>query len=423
MKKKTLHEIKSLLTLEAKSEHFTVHYGLRNPATGRGLGTHGVRDRTIVQTYLQALERLYQHLTAKPWARPQPTVGNSKRIEVYVFDISELILADGSPFTSVLDGKPFICLPAGSFEPSPQAELHRAAAEAIHEATHVFNHHDHPLGGPHSGPWEWVDEALAVFMEITLIPGNQDHFRFLKNWVEMPEVSLDNWAARYQAGLFACYLEKKLPGFLNRVWLEFKPRELPLEAMKRLMPAGYKFVSHQPDERDLFASGYCLDSYFLWDHANDWFAPELRARFGERAVSESYILRPGLRKSREKEEEPWVLDHLACRYFRITLKGEVKNLRVEVQSEEGQIAPLKAELAVVTDDMQPGKVTSLRPVAIAGEKEPSLLSLELPVATLDYDKADHLVLVVSNCGTRAATVKRNQPNDDNRKFRVIVTAA
>jgi hypothetical protein len=213
---KALSEIKSLLTFEAKSEHFLVHYGLRNPVKGRGLGAHGVRDRVIVQTYLHSLERLYQHLTAKPWSRPRPAVSDSRRVEVYVFDISELIPADGSPFTSSADSTPFICLPAGSYEPSPQAELHRAAAEAIHEATHVFNHRERPLGGPNSGPWEWVDEALAVLMEITLIPGNQDHFRFLKNWVEIPEVPLDNWAARYQAGLFACYLEKKLPGFLNR---------------------------------------------------------------------------------------------------------------------------------------------------------------------------------------------------------------
>ncbi len=419
---KALSEIKTLLTLEAESEHFLVHYGLRNPVKGRGLGAHGVRDRSIIQTYLRSLERLYQHLRAKPWSRPQPIVGDSGRIEIYVFDISELIPADGSPFTSAADNTPYICLPTGSYEPSTRAELHRAAAEAIHEAMHVFNHRERPLGGLHSGPWEWVDEALAVLMEITLIPGNHDHFRFLKNWVELPEVPLDNWAARYQAGLFACYLEKKLPGFLNRVWLEAKPKEPPLKAMERLLPLdkGFeKFVSHRPDERDLFASGYCLDSYFLGDHSNDWFSPELCARFGERAVSESFIMHPGQQES----SGGWQLDHLACRYFRITLKGAVESLRVEVQSEEGQvIAPLKAELAVVTDEMRQGKVQPLRPLPADGMGETTRLALELSAAELDYDKADHLVLVVSNCGTREATVKRDKPYDDKRGFRINVSA-
>jgi hypothetical protein len=427
-KNKSLSDIKPTLKLEAKSEHFLIHYGLRNPMPmeGPGLGAHGVRDRVIVRTYLRSLERLYREMTAKPWSRKRPMVSEAGRIEVYVFDISELILADGSPFTSVADDKPYICLPSGSYEPSRQAELHRAEAEAVHEATHVFNHSKRPLGDHYSAAWEWVDEALAVLMEISLIPGNQDHFRFLKNWVELPEVSLDNWAARYQAGLFACYLESKLPGFLNQVWMKAELKESPLAAMKRLFRADkefVKFVSHHPDERDLFASGYCLDSYFLWDHNNDWFPPELCARFGERAVSESFIVRPGAKACSEK----WQLDHLACRYFRIALKGEIENLRLEVPIEmHGGDAPkmgeLKAELAVVTDEMHKGKHWALRPAPAKGEGEEARLVLDLPVAETDYDKADHLVLVVSNCGTHAATVKRDKPHDDKRKFRVTISA-
>jgi hypothetical protein len=192
--------------------------------------------------------------------------------------------------------------------------------------------------------------------------------------------------------------------------------------MERLLPVDKrfeKFASHHPDERDLFASGYCLDAYFLGNHNNDWCTPELRARFGERAVSESFIVRPGQQES----SAGWQLDHLACRYFRIALKGEVEKLQVEVESEGDQtIAPLKAELAVVTDEMRQGKVWALRPLPAGGAKETTRLSLELPVAELEYDKADHLVLVVSNCGTREATVKRDKPHDDKRKFRLTVCA-
>jgi len=341
---------------------------------------------------------------------------------IYVFNISELTPVDGSPFTdSDLDDVPFICLPSRSFESSVQSEMHRAAAEAVHEATHIFNHCHRPPHLVNSKAWDWMDEALAVFMETHLIPGNHDHMRFLRNWIEMPEVPLDDWSARYQAGMFVYYLEKCAPELVNKLWTDSLPNENPIQAISRLLPivtlTDQNFVSHTPGTHDLFASGYCLDSYFLWDHNCASLAPELFVRYGERSVTESFVMRPGKVESSGFHR----LDHLACRYFRFYLRGEVTGLRVEVRAEDGQqIAPLKAELAIANADMQKDKVVALLPKPVDGSENTQILTAE--INQLSRDALDHLVLVVTNCGTRAARANTRYEHDDNRRFEVVVTA-
>ncbi len=415
---KSLREIISQLPLTTtESQHFRIHYGFRNPQKGRGLGAHGIQNLSLVRTYLNSLELLYNKMTSPPWNRTPPVVGDSGKTEVYIFDTSELFLSDGSPLTAAnKSGVPYICLQSRSFEPTIQAEIHRAEAEAIHEATHVFNHREHPL--MQSVHWAWVDEAVAVLMETLLIAGNYDHFRFLRNWIDMPEVSLDDWDSRYQAGMFACYLEKNAPGLLNRVWTESKHGDMPLEIMERLMPSERKLISPGPDEKDLFASGYCLDSYFPLDKGNDGPAPELFTRFGGRSVTESFRLQAGSQGA----SEIYQLNHLSCRYFKIDLKGAIRRLQIGLQAEEGQvIAPLKAEVAIVTEEAQKGEVAALRPSVKSSATPPRLLSVELN--HLDHENIDHLALVVSNCGTRAEDVRTYIPHDDHRKFRVIVSAS
>ncbi len=419
-----LHGIINRLPLTMESEHFLIRYGLRNPVRGKGLGASGVQDRGLLLTYVKALERLHKTMTEPPWNRPLPLTGTSGKTPIYVFNISELTPVDGSPFTDTdLDDVPFICLPSRSFEPSVQDELHRAAAEAVHEATHVFNYRHRPRYHLHSKPWDWLDEALAVFMETHLIPGNHDHLRFLRNWIELPEVSLDDWSARYQAGMFIYYLEKRAPGLANKVWVESLPTEDPIKALSRLLPETTKtddvFVSHDPEVQDLFASGYCMDSYFLWDHNSASLAPELFVRYGERSVTESFVLRPGELESSGSQS----LDHLACRYFRIYLKGDATKLRVEVRAHNSQtIAPLKAELAIVNSELRREKnAIALRPASVDAGKSDQILTAE--VNQISCDNTDHVVLVVTNCGTRATQPNARIEHDDGRLFEVRVSAS
>lgn len=412
-------EIKKKLSLTLKSDHFVVRYGLRNPTQGRGLGASGVSDRGLLLTYIHALERLYQVMISPPWKRPELVRNSEEKIQVYVFAISELVPGDGSPFAGTTsEGLPFVCLPSGSVEPSAHAEMLRAAAEAVHEATHIFNSNQQEERGLNSNQWDWFDEAIAVFMETHLIPGNHDHLRFLKNWIDIPETPLDDWAARYQAGMFVYYLEKRDPGSANRVWMESLPKETPIETMIRLRPGGQTFVSYDPDEKDLFASGYCLDSYFLWDHNSLSLAPELFVRYGERSITESFVIRSGGQARSDRHR----VDHLACRYFRFYLKGDVKKLVVRLSSAPDQkIAPIKAELATVSLEKQRGDhVVTLRPEEIKGEKSETVLFADL--TEFDTEELDHFVLVVSNCGTRARQPNLKKPHDDDRSFEITISA-
>ncbi len=386
------------------TKHFAIHYGLRNPEVGRGLGPDGVRDRSQIAVYAKALELLYETMRGEPWGRLRPVTGADRLTHVYVFD--------AHPCTSVDDGGvPFIVLSSRSDETSTQAELHRATAEAVHEATHVFNFTQRPFGDT---AWEWFDEGFAVFMEYRLAAG-EDYFRYLADWIDRPELPLDDPRAKYQASMFIRYLARQPAlglNFVNRVWTESGRDETPLEALSRLMPAGRKVASPAPDEDDLFGAGYCLDFYFMWNQESTNLAPEVFLRFGERAVSESIKLRPG-----QQAGSAGVLNHLACHYYRFYLQGGATGVRAELYAGElGAPTTLKAQLAVVTKEKQRAEVFSLREsVGGAGP-------LSAAVVRVDPDSLDHVVLVVSNCGDRSRRLA-GEEHDDGKDYVFNVVAS
>jgi hypothetical protein len=387
-----------------ESAHFLVRFGLRNPVTGKGLGPDGIRDRIVALTYIESLEKLYNVMINPPWSRQPPIIGDLGRTEVYVFDTS--------PFTASDDnGVPFICLSSRSNEPTTQSELHRAAAEAVHEATHVFNFRERPFPDPYTYPWEWFDEGFAVFMETLVVAGNPDYCRFLMNWIDIPETSLDDLNAKYQAGMFIRYLAKRFGYyFINDVWTKSMSTELPFEALDRLMPNQQKFISSDPNDRDVFASGYCIDPYFLWDPASACLAPEVLVRYGERTVSETFSLIRG-----QNVQAISKLNHLACRYFRFFIGDAITSIEFTVQTSAPRpFAPLKAELAVVDNEMKRQALVPL--LYVSGS--PQQVSAQLDLT--NYDGIGHLVLAVSNCGLRAAKINTRIPHDDGIDFIISV---
>ena len=217
----------------------------------------------MLHTYLHGLEESYRIATAR-WARAAPLTDAGGQTEVLVFDLASFVRHDG-PFTGVdLNGLPYIVLPSRNGEPTVAGEHARARAEAAHEAMHVFNYRERPFED--FAEWEWFDDALAVYAEMLLLPDNRDHFRYIGDWLDCPEIPLDAWPARYQAALFLRYLDRRCDApFANRVWLTAAKTDLPVDALAKLMPPGLKFLSADPADLDLFASGYCLDSYFLRD--------------------------------------------------------------------------------------------------------------------------------------------------------------
>ena len=382
-------EIKERLTSVMESDHFIVHYAMRNPELGRGLGAHGVRDESIIKTYVESLEKLYQTMISPPWNREPPIVGPDGKTHVYVYNSSY-------PFmTCDLKKVPYIVLTSRNSEPTVEAELNRAASEAVHEATHLFNFSKRPLYKKFDATrWEWFDEGLAVLMEM-LVTGNPDHFRLLVDWIDSPEMSLDHPDGIYHVGMFMHYLGN-LVGyeFVNDIWLNSKPDEEPLDALERLTPK---------DQTDLAVAelfiGYSFDPYFLKDHAYELFM-----RFGERAVAESLRL-PDANGAEITDH----LNHLSCRYYRFFLKDGASDLKITLQVKGA--SPLKAVAAVVTTDK---RRLTLEPLHVDGNGTMSLLLSDVEVA-----EADHIVLVVSNFGTNRPF--NGTPVDhDGQEFKILI---
>lgn len=379
-----------------ESEHFRLNYSLRNPRSGDGLGPGGVGSIQLIEDYRQGLEAIYYVMTSQPWSRPELNCIT----EVYIQDVFHGL---SSPFATEDDkGIPYIVLPCRTSEPTNEAERQWALATAIHEATHVFNYCKRPLSSPYSEKWAWFDEGLAIFMETKMIADYRDHFRFMGDWIERPELSLDDSITNYQqAGQFVAYLVKRFEiDFVNRVWTESMEGETPLEAVARLLPKGQKLISADPDERDLFASGYCLDSWFLNDPASLAYNPDLYARYGERSITESFVLRPDDQiMTSNKMGEQSEVSHLACRCYRFYIEGKVTQLCIDLSSPgEPEKFPLKAELAFVTRENRRGQVLPLRPAPHHSNGE-TLLTIQ--VENISLDEVDHFILVVTNCGMSA----------------------
>jgi hypothetical protein len=381
---------------------------MRNPKTGIGLGAHGVRRVELIKQYIEALEKAYRALREEPWNRPPPVCDG--HTPVYVYDTQD-------PVTIPLQWRlPSVILRSRSEEPVVKSEHQRARADAVHEVMHVFNFREHPMTEESSEPWAWFDEGMAVFFEEWLLRDNPDHRRFLMDWIDCPEGSLDAWDRMYQSGMFVRYLARRFGcEFVNSVWTTSQQDKTPFAAIDRLLPKGLKFSAPGSREPDVF-SAYCLDAYFLLDPASHCHAPQVWERFGERAVAESFSLKPGNRIEAANE-----LNHLACRYFRFSLQAGVKSLRVHLLPRETpQRPPLKAELAVVARAGLRGNTQRLHfPLSI---RPGEVLRLSGELAIPNPRDLDHLVLVVSNCGTRPELANTRLPHDDGQQFKIEVSA-
>lgn len=377
------------LDLEDESAHFVVKYCLRDPFLGKGNGPKGIRDLRIIRCYIDNLERLYTTLEGPVfnWLK-KPT----RKTMVYVLDTDIL----GSPLASVdEDSNPYIVLPCRSPEPSPQMALQRAAVEAIHEATHAFSisarnpwPHD-PVEYIIAKQWFWFNEATSVFMEGYLMPTNPESVRFAMNWADGPSVPLD--LAVYESGMFARYLARHLgPDVIARIWNDSALTDTPFSIINSLVPQHLK--TQDPSNDCPIFREYCKDSYFVWDHGSVGFAADVYARFGNRAITESWAPMSG-----EQIEFTGALDHLACNYYRFWLARGITSIEVKLTSPSDVI---QADIGVVNRGLKRNQVISLSPNAT--------------LMNLNPMDVDHVVLVVSNIGLM---------HHDNRPYHIAVTAA
>lgn len=394
---------------ELESEHFIIRFGDRNPQKGRGLGVNGVRDRVLILTYLQALENLHRTMRSPPWNWPEPLTDPGGKTRVFV--------CDEDPATSYDDERfPCIVLASRSDEPTTHAELLRAAAEAVHEATHVFTFTKRPHYETSSNPWIWFDEGLAVLMETLVAAGNPDYFRFLRNWIDVPETPLDESDEKYHSGIFVGYLHRRLgPDFVRDVWINSLIGEGPVEALEReAMHRNLTFLSADPGVRDIFASGYCVDPFFMSDHRSIGLAPDIFFRFGERAISQSFTLE--LNNVCEVKDDS--LNHLSCRYYKFNLPAAATTATIEMTVDSVFEPQLKGEIAIVNSDKQRQGLVPLESATPFADGD----NRRFRAVLSPIEKGIDLVLVISNCGRRTSTDNDDGEHDDDVFYSIRASA-
>jgi hypothetical protein len=123
------------------------------------------------------------------------------------------------------------------------------------------------------------------------------------------------------------------PQFVNQVWAKSKPVWdvpapqdcKPLNALReRFHELNQEFCS--ADRTDVFASGFCFESYLLNDPSLHGYEPLVFRRFRERAVTQTW-------RMDRREEWPdgkadvYRLPGLACRYFRFMPSAQQRDSR------------------------------------------------------------------------------------------------
>lgn len=417
-------QIYSKLDCTWKSAHFIIRYALRNPPKGKGMGAHGVANEELIKAYAEGLEAIYQLMTSAPLNHLPP---KPNRIEVFVFDTDSPFTYPDSSNGDPRNFIPYIALPSGTDKMLSKDELRYAKIVAAHEGAHAINFRYHPPFDPKTGlrnmrfqNWEWVDEGIAVNSETKILPSSREHYFYLRRWICQPEVPLDREGGliSYRAVMFTKFLDKLLKRpFANELWTLSKFDEDPFDALKRLLPDGYQFLSDQHDDNDVFAA-YCLDSYFLADRQSCCYDQNLYKRFGERAITESFLIKPSQRCNGEGE-----LDHLACSYYKIVPRNGVRKITVRLETIPYLTkTPLRAQLAKAIDGVRKGTPVKLKPVDGAHNTSKTVTlfgEMSLPRSI----RANHLILVVSNHGVRPRRgTSHNKDHDDDQKFRFEISA-
>ena len=373
----------------------------------------------MIKAYEDSLELAHEELTSYGWSPPPPGIGG--KTNVFIFELSDVI-DDGYPFIDFLRkadveflaedelkermshdasedeplSSPFIALPCRHNATTSGDELQYAASAAVHEVVHLFNNTYRRLDEATSGAreWAWFDEATAVFFERFLFPKNTNHFQYLQDWADEPEVALDNEAAEYERALFAEHLCRCLsdgtlaqeadPRVLADIWTTSERDDSPLDAIATVLSKRtLVFTSSDVTVADVFGARYCVDAYFL----RDW-AADVYERFRGRAVAASLTCPHGETSRIESAR----VDHLACRYYRLypTDAEGILTVTTKVIGQNQAMVELKTSLLEVLPNMTRGEKGS-----VAVDNDHSTYTCQLP--NFSTEALDHAVLVVANC--------------------------
>jgi hypothetical protein len=336
---------------------------------------------------------------------------------------------------------PMIALPSRSREPEMSVAASQVRSEIAHELSHFFNSRFLPyrringetkMHDPWAGSWLWLDEGMAVASEADFSANEaakadglkigKDWLRYGLDWVDHPERSLDAPGTEYQAAFFVRYMNRLMngPHFLNHVWQksasvwepEIKNCRTAITALQEeLKTLPNPRVLCSATDHDVFAGGYCFDSYFLNSKGSPGCEPEVFGRFSGRAVTQTW---PMEKRSDwpQGETESYSLPGLACRYFRFVPAKKPAKLKVRVRAPAGHA--LKAELSFAVGDPE-----ALSPGARCVRMDGSL-ACELP--GFSAESCRHAVLVVTNCAIGDSPIPRKPPGGYRTSIDFMVNA-
>jgi hypothetical protein len=241
--------------------------------------------------------------------------------------------------------------------------------------------------------WLWFHKATAVFLEGLVLGGNLDTLRFALNWSDAPERSLDDEGFQYQSGFFARYLARRFgTDIIARIW-EADPDLDPLAALNSVIDKKHR----SPHQVCRIFGDYAHDSYFLWDFRSTGFEKDVYLRFGQRALTYCFIAEPGRVDTwPEQETDPVsVLNHLACRYFRIESAAEVQEIEAAVKIETAGDG-FRCFLSVAARTKRLGEPLELKEVVGESDGKGRTRKAKLPSSA--FIDAESIILTIANCG-------------------------
>jgi hypothetical protein len=422
-------------------------------------GVHGMRNSGLLGMYQETLDQAYDFFLQR--GRPEPTKDQDGRVPVFVFAVDDPAFGPGSPCMDdvlFVDSTgipsrivPALALPSRIAEPDLHEEEMQIRAAAVHELSHLFNGKFLPylrLGsaGLETRPeawlasWLWLDEGIAVAAEgeiaqLGIIPPNNDWLGYTQDWLDRPERSLDNLDGRYQAVLFVRYVNRLMiqhgdPGFLNRVWqlsqsvwntLLISKAAQPYAAITALAETFSRLsnplvfcAAHVPD---VFASGFCFDSYFLHHPGSLGHEPLVFKRFTDRSVTRWWELNR-CENIKPNPPEFYPLPGLACRYFRFFPGDQGGVLTVRVAAKSGH--KLKAELALAEPNSR-FYVSSSKQTGVPDVRN-GTNTLVCGMQNFSKSHCDHAVLVVTNCSIKEDPLGADPPTGDPDETQFTVEA-
>ncbi len=383
----------SIFPIQRDVDIFRMHYEYKNPIGTRGFGIDGISDHQLPEAYAQGLHAASRDLVDRGWARPEGL------IKVYLMEPASLVPVFTDPFTypDHRNDLPVIILPAQQEEPVSGHAMKKAFLDAKHEAVHAMNYRYRPWKT--DSDWHWIDEATCTYMEILEGYSKPDWLRWAHRWINCPEISIDDHNNECQQGFLLHYLEDKYPGFIQRLWTEGSPGdgESPLEGISRALN-GTTFASADSEVEDVFASQYCVDSYFVHQ-----LFPDVAQRYGERTLA-WFVGRDMFSPGNECLILPdQIINHLACKYYRFDLPEGIQQITFQIESPAitHSDCPLKAITLLVSknDAQMLNSVPDTRfNLKTSFSQKPDLSTLGISIPMTQYSEIDHVVLTVVNCG-------------------------